>query len=84
MSKELYYYSAPWCQPCETLGPIMDQVSKQLPVRKINVDYADPAVLTSAKIRNIPTVVLVENEQELRRFTGVKTYNQIIDFLNYG
>jgi thioredoxin-like negative regulator of GroEL len=84
MSKELFYYSAPWCQPCETLGPIMDQVGKQLPIRKINVDYADPAVISSANIRNVPTVVLVENGQEVRRFTGVKTFNQIIDFLNYG
>jgi thioredoxin-like negative regulator of GroEL len=84
MSKELYYYSAPWCKPCETLGPIMDQVGKQLPVRKINVDYADPAVINAANIRNVPTVILVENGQEVRRFAGVKTYNQIIDFLNYG
>ena len=84
MSKQLYYYSAPWCAPCETLGPIMDQVNKQIPVRKINIDYADPALLTEAKVRNIPTVILVENKKEIRRFTGVKTYNQIIDFLNYG
>ena len=78
------YYHAPWCTPCETLGPIMDQVNKQIPVRKINIDYADPAVITEAQVRNIPTVVLVENGQEIRRFTGVKTFNQIIDFLNYG
>ena len=84
MSKQLMYYHAPWCQPCETLGPIMDQVNKQISVRKINIDYADPAVITSAQIRNIPTVVLVENGKEVRRFTGVKSFNQIIDFLNYG
>jgi thioredoxin-like negative regulator of GroEL len=84
MSKELYYYHAAWCKPCETLGPIMEQVNRQLPVRKINVDYADPAVISAANVRNLPTVVLVENGQEIRRFTGVKTYNQIIDFLNYG
>ena len=84
MSKEIYYYSAPWCQPCETLGPIMEQVNRQIPVRKINVDYADPAIISAANVRSVPTVVLVENGQELRRFVGVKTYNQIIDFLNYG
>ena len=84
MSKQLYYYSAPWCNPCETLGPIMDQVNKQIPVRKINIDYADPAALTEAQVRNIPTVVLVENNKEVRRFTGIKTFNQIIDWLNYG
>jgi thioredoxin-like negative regulator of GroEL len=47
-------------------------------------DYADPAVITEAQVQNIPTVVLVENGQEVRRFTGVKSFNQIIDFLNYG
>jgi thioredoxin-like negative regulator of GroEL len=62
----------------------MDQVSKQISIRKINIEYADPDVITSAQIKNIPTVVLVENGKEIRRFTGVKSYNQIIDFLNYG
>jgi thioredoxin-like negative regulator of GroEL len=84
MPKELFYYTAPWCNPCQTLGPIMDEVAKQIPVRKQNVDYVDPAILTEAKVQNIPTVVLVENGQELRRFTGVKSFNQIIDWLNYG
>jgi thioredoxin-like negative regulator of GroEL len=62
----------------------MDQVNKQISVCKINIDYADPEIITAAQIRNIPTVVLVEDGQEVRRFTGVKSFNQIIDFLNYG
>ena len=82
--KELYYYTAPWCNPCQTLGPIMEDVAKQIPVRKQNIDYIEPAVLAAANIKSVPTVVLVENEQELRRFTGVKSFNQIIDWLNYG
>ena len=84
MAKELFYYTAPWCQPCQTLGPTMEEIARQIPVRKQNIDYVDPAILTEAKVRNIPTVVLVENGQEVRRFTGVKSFNQIIDWLNYG
>lgn len=84
MAKELYYYTANWCQPCQTLGPTMDEVARQIPVRKQNVDYVDPAILTEAKVRNVPTVILVENGQEVKRFTGVKSFNQIIDWLNYG
>ena len=84
MSLTLYYYSAPWCEPCRTLGPIMDEVAKQIPVIKQNVDYADPAMLTEANVRSVPTVILVENGQELRRFNGIKSFNQIIDWLNYG
>ena len=84
MPKELFYYTAPWCNPCQTLGPTMEEVAKQIPVRKQNIDYTDPAVLQAANIRSVPTVVLVEDGQELRRFTGVKSFNQIIDWLNYG
>jgi thioredoxin-like negative regulator of GroEL len=62
----------------------MEDVAKQIPVRKQNIDYVDPDILTAANVRSVPTVILVENEQEVRRFTGVKSYNQIIDWLNYG
>ena len=82
--KELYYYTAPWCNPCQTLGPIMDEVARQIPVRKQNIDYIDPAIVTAANVKSVPTVILVENGQEVRRFIGIKSYNQIIDWLNYG
>jgi len=84
MAKELFYYTAPWCQPCQTLGPTMEEIARQIPVRKQNIDYVDPAILTEAKVRNIPTVVLVENGQEIKRFTGVKSHSQIINWLNEG
>ena len=84
MNKQLLYFSDEWCGPCKTLGPVMDQVKKQISVVKHNVDYTDPSVLQKYGVRNIPTVVLVEDGQEVRRFVGAKTFNQVIDFLNYG
>jgi len=82
MAKELFYYTAPWCNPCQTLGPIMDEIAKQLPVRKQNIDYTDPAILAAANVRSVPTVILVENEREVKRFTGVKSHSEIINWLN--
>jgi thioredoxin 1 len=79
--KQLFYFSAEWCVPCQTLGPIMDQISTQIPVQKFNIDY-EADLITKYGVRNIPTVVLVENGQEVRRFTGVRTYNDIIRFIN--
>ena len=84
MPKELYYYTANWCNPCQTLGPIMDEIARQIPVRKQNIDYIDPAVLEAANVRNVPTVILVEDGQEIKRFTGVKSNSQIITWLNEG
>ena len=84
MPKELYYYTAKWCNPCQTLGPIMDEIARQIPVRKQNIDYTDPAMLEAANVRNVPTVILVEDGQEIKRFTGVKSNSQIITWLNEG
>jgi len=77
--KKILYFGADWCQPCRTLGPIMEQVSQDIPVQKINVDL-QKEFTTEFNIRTIPTVILVENEQEIRRFTGVKSLNEIINF----
>jgi thioredoxin-like negative regulator of GroEL len=84
MPKELFYYTAGWCQPCQTLGPIMDRIARQLPVHKQNIDYVDPAIVQAANVRNVPTVILVEDGVELKRFTGVKSEVQIINWLNEG
>ena len=79
--KQLVYFSAGWCQPCKTLVPTMEQVNKVIPVRKINVDY-EPDVINRFNVTSVPTVILVENEQEVRRFVGTKSYNEIINFVN--
>ena len=79
--KKLFYYSAPWCVPCQTLGPIMDQVSAVIPVVKINVDYEANAA-QQANVKSVPTVILVENEQEVRRFVGARNYQDVMNFIN--
>lgn len=65
------YFSAAWCGPCRTLGPIMNQVSQEVPVEKIDVDSQSDMAL-KYNVRNIPTVVLVNGETEVKRFVGVQ------------
>ena len=80
--KELWYFSAPWCGPCKMFGPTMDRVASQgINVKKINIDYAADAI-TKYGVRSVPTVILVENGQEVSRFVGAKSEQQVIDFYN--
>ena len=66
------YFSAPWCGPCKQLAPKMELVAEaNITVEKILVD-ADAETTQKYGIRNIPTVVLIdENGTELERFVGV-------------
>jgi len=79
--RQIFYFTAPWCQPCQALGPIMDKVAGQLPVEKVNIDYEIDRA-RSANVSSVPTVVLVENGQEIRRFVGTRSYEQVMQFIN--
>ena len=79
--KQIFYFSAPWCVPCQTLGPIMDKVAQQIPVEKVNVDYETDRA-RAANVSSVPTVVLTENGQEIRRFVGARSYEQVMQFIN--
>jgi len=65
------YFSASRCGPCQTLKPVMEQVSKTIPVTKIDVD-TDAQTVSDYGIRSVPTVVLVKNGREVKRFLGVQ------------
>jgi thioredoxin-like negative regulator of GroEL len=60
----------------------MDRVAKQgVPVNKIDIDYT-PDVTTKYNVKSIPTVILVENGQEVKRFTGARSFEQVMSFCN--
>lgn len=79
--KQLWYFTADWCAPCKALGPTMNRVAEQIQVNKVNIDY-EADVVQKYGVRNIPTVVLVENGQEVRRFSGNRSYNDVLSFIN--
>jgi len=74
------YFSAAWCGPCKTLSPIMNKVSAQISVEKIDVDL-DYETAQKYGVRNIPTVVLVDGVTEVKRFIGVQPEQNYINAL---
>lgn len=80
--KTLFYFSAPSCEHCQALDSTMSILpNRGIPVEKINTDYElDRA--KQANVRSIPTVVLAENGKEIKRFTGVKSLDFIMNFYN--
>ena len=78
---------APWCGPCRAIAPVIDELytelSEKAVIGKVNVDENSDVPMNYG-VRNIPTVILVENGQEVRRFTGNKSYNDVLNFINNG
>lgn len=64
---------APWCGPCRTLGPILDNLAgefaSQLKVVKVNTDE-EMQLASVFGIRSLPTVMLIRDGQPVDGFMG--------------
>jgi len=74
--KKILYFSATWCGPCKNFKPIMEQVSRELPVMFVDVD-TNPQLVAEYGVRSVPTVILVNNDQVVEKKAGVLTEAQI-------
>jgi thioredoxin 1 len=64
---------ATWCGPCQTMGPILDNVAAEyqgrVKVMKMNVD-SNPLTPSKFGIRGIPTLLLFNNGEIVDRIVG--------------
>jgi thioredoxin 2 len=70
---------APWCGPCRSMAPALEELARQrpeLPVVKLDTD-ADPATAERFHIRSIPTLVLLRRGRELDRSSGAMPAAQL-------
>ena len=71
---------APWCGPCKTLGPILEDVVAALgpgvALAKINVDENQQLAM-AFRVQGIPAVKIVKDGQLAQEFTGALPREQI-------
>lgn len=71
---------APWCGPCRTLGPILEEVVASLgpgiALAKVNVDE-NQQLAGAFRVQSIPAVKVVHNGQLVQEFTGALPKEQI-------
>ena len=64
---------APWCEPCKTSGPVLEDVVRALGasvvLAKVNVDD-NQELATAFRVQGIPAVKVVRNGQLVDEFTG--------------
>lgn len=76
---------APWCGPCQMLGPIIEEVGQELSdkvkVLKLNVDE-EPQIASKYGISAIPTVILFNKGQVKQVFVGFRQKQEYLDAVN--
>lgn len=65
---------AEWCGPCKQMDPVLKQLSEDLAgeatIAKVNVDE-NPALARKYGVQSIPTFLVLQNGNEVRRKSGV-------------
>ena len=73
---------APWCAPCMMQGPVVKKVAEAVgekaTIAKLNVDEGQ-AIAARFDIGAIPTLLLLKNGVEVKRFVGVRTKEVLIE-----
>lgn len=70
---------APWCGPCQMMGPVIDELSTELTaakVAKLNVDE-HPALAQKYGIMSIPALKIFKGGQVVKELVGVQQKDKL-------
>jgi len=78
---------ATWCRPCQMMGPIVQEISKEyqgkIVVGKLDVDQ-NSGTAAAYNIESIPTILFFKNGKVIDQFIGLTSKEEMkrkIDFL---
>lgn len=68
---------APWCGPCQMLGPIIEKIAaeyegKSVKIGKLNVDD-NPQTAEKYQVMSIPTIILFKNGEIKEKLMGLQS-----------
>ena len=83
--KVMVDFWAPWCMPCQSLLPVIDELGSELEgkavVAKVNVDEQKRLAMRFG-VMSIPTVIFFVDGVEKDRFVGVQPKSAYIEKIN--
>ncbi|ROU01430.1 thioredoxin [Marinobacter sp. R17] len=75
---------APWCGPCHTLSPLLEELADEfagtLDVVKVNVDQ-NPEITAAMGIRGVPALIVFNGGKAVAQQNGVTGLGQLRAFL---
>ena len=70
---------APWCGPCQMIGPIVDELANeyeetQVKIGKLNVDE-NQRITGKYEVMSVPTFIMIKNGEVVDKQVGVAPKN---------
>jgi thioredoxin 1 len=78
--KVLIVFKSSWCSPCKVLTSIIENNPPAIPLIEIDIDE-DYELAAKYKVRGVPTLIVVENGEEIKRKVGLITAVQLKQFV---
>ena len=81
-NKVLVDFYADWCGPCKMLAMEIEKVASEIDIDivKVNVDEEED-IARKYGVMSIPTLILFENGQELKKTIGFMSKDKIKEFI---
>lgn len=76
---------APWCGPCKSIAPVLEEIATEfagrLKVAKVNVDD-NPKTPHSYDVRGIPNLIFFKGGKVVDRIVGAVPKDQLVSAIN--
>jgi len=74
--KRILRFTASWCGPCKSLAMNLESAGLNLPIEVVDIDVHDN-LAREYGIRSVPTLVMLDENIEIKRLIGSKTINEL-------
>lgn len=79
--KRILRFTADWCKPCIQLSENIARAELSTPIEVIDIEQ-DNMLATEHGIRNLPTMILLDENIEVSRIVGLKTPKEIKEWVS--
>jgi thioredoxin 1 len=78
--KRILRFTASWCAGCKSLAANLAEVDAKYPVEVIDIDI-HPEIAAEYGIRSVPTLVMLNENIEVKRIIGNKTSRELKEWI---